>query len=158
MSSTGAGANKLLDRLLACDKRRMKVGGAVAIVLGLAVGMVPVFSQDFAGSVPVALFIVGVPLMAFGLVAVLIGTNEMRKADEREQAISVRAARNGWLALYFPMMLWLMYQMFPGNDWVYEGLSLAQRVYFLLPIALTLVASWAWWFSLRGATRASDRP
>jgi hypothetical protein len=157
MSSTRAGVTKLFDRLFAYDKRRMKVGGAVAIVLGLAVGMGPVFSQTFAGPVPVAAFVVGVLLMAFGLVAVLIGTNNMWKADEREQAISARAARNGWMVLYFPMTLWFVFGMFPGNDWIYQGLTPAQRVYFVLPIALTLVSSWVWTFSLRDVKRASIR-
>ena len=153
MGSANGTRVSIFDRLRAYDRRKVTVGGVVAVVVGLAVCVSPALDEHLGVAASLIGVVAGSLLLAAGGIMILVGTGNMWKADEREEAIKTHAARNGWLTLYFPMMLWMLYGMLPFNSGLYEHFTLAQRIYFMSPIAILLVSQSAYYFSFRGIKR-----
>jgi hypothetical protein len=143
----------IFDRLRAYDRRKVTTGGVVAVVLGLAAIAGPVLDEDLGVAASLGGMFTGILLLSAGCILLLIGTGNRWRADEREEAIKNHAARNGWLALYSLMMLWMLYGMLPFNGGLYERLTSSQRIYFVSPILILLVSQWVFYASLKGIKR-----
>jgi hypothetical protein len=153
MGSENGTRVSIFDRLRAYDRRKVTAGGVVAVVLGLAACAGPVLDEHLGVAASLVGMFTGILLLSAGCILLLIGTGNIWRADEREEAIKTHAARNGWLALYSLMTLWMLYGMLPFNGGLYEHLTVAQRIYFVSPIAILLVSQWIFYSSFKGIKR-----
>ncbi|HBG81230.1 TPA: hypothetical protein DDW69_00115 [candidate division CPR2 bacterium] len=144
--------NQFIEILQRMDKKAIKSFIGLGIILFFLSFLIAYLNRDISQALP---FTIATTLAAIAMTMIYLGVGifrgTLRKADEREMAVMVRADAFAWRFMDVVLVIWLLYGLSSENNFNLIGdLGFANALYLTFPFIAYIIAKVINVFLMRG--------